>query len=471
MSDINTIINLRNNHDKSINSIRKELGIDWRTAKKYADGEHLPEVKIKKQKGMMHEEEGKWGNILKGWLSEDALLPRKKRRTNVAYHTELVELGFEGSYRTVCNFIQLVKGGYYQDNEDAGYDRLEHPPAEAQVDFGTMEVEHEGSFKDVKVLLLTFAYSNAGFAVALPSENAECLLIGLTMIFKQIGGVPKKIRIDNMTTAVITPKTKFEEARLTDTFLQFANHHRFEVQVCNPRSGHEKGNVENKVGYIRSHFFVSTPRMVDYETFNDQLHQQLLEDLNRPHYEKQTSQKVLFEEERSHLLPLPDSEYPVFKEIELKANKYNEVVIDQTKVHIPRVRNHTFLKAVLRWDSYEVMNAQGEVIDSGFRPYMDKKRDIPWVEIVNAWCSKTNVVPYSRYFKYLPDVLKVYLDVEFKERFYRVKQLSKLVQEYSMKEIGERFYELIGADATSEVYDVNWNSYDSLVTTQTGGVG
>ena len=45
MTDINTIRNLRNNHDKSINHIRKELGIDWRTAKKYSDNDFLPEPK------------------------------------------------------------------------------------------------------------------------------------------------------------------------------------------------------------------------------------------------------------------------------------------------------------------------------------------------------------------------------------------------------------------------------------------
>lgn len=37
MTDINTIRNLRNNHDQSIESIRKSLNINWRTAKKYAD--------------------------------------------------------------------------------------------------------------------------------------------------------------------------------------------------------------------------------------------------------------------------------------------------------------------------------------------------------------------------------------------------------------------------------------------------
>lgn len=39
MTDINTIRNLRNNHDKSINHIKKELSINWRTAKKYSDND------------------------------------------------------------------------------------------------------------------------------------------------------------------------------------------------------------------------------------------------------------------------------------------------------------------------------------------------------------------------------------------------------------------------------------------------
>lgn len=42
MTDINTIKHLRNNHDKSINTIAQTLNIDWRTAKKYADTPVLP---------------------------------------------------------------------------------------------------------------------------------------------------------------------------------------------------------------------------------------------------------------------------------------------------------------------------------------------------------------------------------------------------------------------------------------------
>lgn len=138
MTDINTIRNLRNNHDKSINHIAKELDVNWRTAKKYADEDLTPQPKPHKKIGVMYME--KWGGIVSLWLSEDARLTKKKRRTAEAMRNALRLEGFKGSYRTVCAFIHDWKATHYTEVlEDQGFERLEHPPAEAQLDFGTME--------------------------------------------------------------------------------------------------------------------------------------------------------------------------------------------------------------------------------------------------------------------------------------------------------------------------------------------
>lgn len=299
MTDINTIKNLRNNHDKSIDHIRKELGINWRTAKKYADEDFLPIPKTIKKTGMLYDEDEEWGKALTHWLSEDAKLSKKKRRTNKKYYDELKDIGFPGSYRTVCVFIQEWRSTHNNNGMlDKGFERLEHPPAEAQLDFGTMEVEHEGSFKDVKALVMSFPYSNTGFAVALPAENQECLFEGMTQLFKQAGGVPKVIRIDNMSTAVTQTKTRHKPAVLTDAYLQFAAHYRFTTQVCNPRSGNEKGSVENKVGYVRYNFFPTSPSMKDYSSFNEELEVQLIKDRERIHHEKNVLISTLWEEEK-----------------------------------------------------------------------------------------------------------------------------------------------------------------------------
>jgi hypothetical protein len=47
---------------------------------------------------------------------------------------DLQDLGFKGSYRTVCYFITDWENSHNEEL-DKGHERLEHPPSEAQVDF------------------------------------------------------------------------------------------------------------------------------------------------------------------------------------------------------------------------------------------------------------------------------------------------------------------------------------------------
>ncbi|HCC3219372.1 TPA: transposase, partial [Legionella pneumophila] len=101
---------------------------------------------------------------------------------------------------------------------------------------------------------------------------------------------------------------------MTDAFIQFQNHYGFEVQVSNPRSGHKKGNVENKVGYVRYNFFPTSP--VIYEELTETLRVKFEKDRQRLHYEKEVMIEDLWNEEMKHLLALPVEDYLIFKEIE-----------------------------------------------------------------------------------------------------------------------------------------------------------
>src|SRR5690606_29293766 len=235
-------------------------------------------------------------------------------------------------------------------------------------------------------------YSNVGFSVPLPSENQECFLHGLKILFKQAGGVPRKIRIDNLSPAVKKIRSKNEEAQLTDEFIQFQNYYGFDVQVCNPRSGHEKGNVENKVGYVRYNFFTSAPIMESYESLTEQLFQKLEADRNRIHYSKKVRIDDLWQEEKVNLLALPEKFYPVFKEQLIKVNKYNEVKVDQSLVHVPKGANYGQLQMILTWNQLKVLSPNGEILLDDYRPYMKKRKALPWLSIVKTWIQKPRVV-------------------------------------------------------------------------------
>ncbi|GFZ87002.1 transposase [Compostibacillus humi] len=463
MSDINCIKKLRNEKGLSISEIQRVMKINWRTAKKYADEDQLPQQKEYKRKGMMYEE--KWGEIVSDWLFEDSKLKKKSRRTRKQIFEDLREMGFKGSYRTVCYFISdwLTT---HQEEKDKGYERLEHPPGEAQVDFGVMEAVQDGEIVDIHSLVMSFPNSNAGFAVPLPAENQECFLHGLNTLFKQVGGVPRKIRIDNLTPAVKKTRSKMEEAQLTDEFIQFQNYYGFDVQVCNPRSGHEKGNVENKVGYVRYNFFTTAPIMNSYEDLTDQIFLKLEADRNRIHYSKNVRIEDLWQEEKKYLLALPEKTYPVFKEQLFKVNKYNEVKVDQMLVHVPRGGNYSQLQLILTWDQLKVVSPNGEILLDDYRPYMKKRKALPWLSIIKTWIQKPRVVEYSRYNKYLPGRIKEFLLVDnLNIRRKRLESLASLLVSYDLKRINEEFYELIAQDklaSESNPYEVDWNKYDSL---------
>ncbi len=361
----------------------------------------------------------------------------------------------------MCYFISDWENSHNEEL-DKGHDRLEHPPSEAQVDFGVMEVVKDGEYMDIHVLVMSYPYSNAAFAVPLPSENQECFLQGLKVLFNQSGGVPRKIRIDNLTPAVKNVRSKTEEAKLTDAFIQFQNHYGFDVQVCNPRSGHEKGSVENKVGYIRYNFLTTSPIMNSFEELTETLHVHLQKDRQRLHYEKEVLIEDLWGQEKKFLLDIPIEDYPIFKEIEAKVNKFNEAKLDNILVHIPRAANYPFIYFMLSWDKFKAVSPNGEILLEDFRPYMNRKRAIPWVSIFKDWIRKPRVVPYSRYQKYLPGRVNDYLLVDdLQVRKERLSELVNLLLTHDMKRINEEFYDLISGK-NENPFGLDWSQYDSL---------
>src|SRR5690606_18584162 len=133
MPIVHTIKILRNEKSYSINKIANTLKIAWTTAKKYVDEEQIPKEKQTVRRGMMYDEG--WGEIVSDWLSEDEKLKKKQRRNNTIIFEALQKKGVEGSYRTVCLFIQELRESKSETEEteapvDQNMTRLNHPPGE-----------------------------------------------------------------------------------------------------------------------------------------------------------------------------------------------------------------------------------------------------------------------------------------------------------------------------------------------------
>lgn len=469
MPDIKHIKKLRDEKSFSINAITKRTGISWITAKKYADNDYLPSEEIPPKQGMMYDEE--WGEIVADWLIEDYALKKKLRRNNKIMYKQLKDKGFPGSYRTVCNFIAEWKDTHSSEVEKGkeAFERLNHPPAEAQIDFGMTEVVQDGHYKDIHCLIMSLPYSNGGYTAPLPAENQECFLEGLKNLFSQLGVVPRKLRIDNLAAAVVKARGTHGETIFTEAFEQFAMHYGFHPEACNSRRGNEKGHVENKVGYVRYNFFTPSPVIRDLEHLQEMLGEKTIEDHKRLHYKKGEKVAELLEEEKRHCLALPEKTYPVFKQRQVKANKYGEISLDKELIHVPGSHHYSYLHLITYWDRYKVISPHGEIIGQGARPYMNHAREIPWKPVLENWFHKPRSITYSRYFDYLPGRIASYLNIESKEwKKERVRLVLSLLLHRTMEEINEKFYELIPDDIshdsslTDHPYDVNWGIYDSL---------
>ena len=197
----------------------------------------------------------------------------------------------------------------------------------------------------------------------------------------------------------------------------------------------------------------------------------MIEKRQEKHYEKKQTIESLWQEEKQVCLALPDEDYPVFKEVIVRANKLNEIKLDNALIHIHNSWRHGNLYAYLTWDKYRIATQNGEIIQEDFRPYLYRKRAIDWYTILKDWRQRLSKISYSRYWKYLPGRIQAYLGIDNLRLLYqRIDRLLDLLVTHTMIELNERFYELLGQEMQESISDVNWQGYDALVKPRTNEV-
>ena len=308
---------------RGLGEIANNVGVDRKTAKKYMEKDdfspHLPEKEEKTSKL------DPWKSIINQWLEEDRANHFKQRHTAKRVFMRLRQEypeTFDCCYPLVQRHCKKRKA---ELGSKRGSLELVWHPGEAQVDFG--EAEHlEGENRNkFKYLCVSFPYSNAAYVQAFGGETAECVTQGLKDIFSRIGGVPSCLVFDN---ACAIGRRLGEKIRLSELFSRFKCHYGFEVRFCNPESGHEKGNVENKVGYFRRNLFVPTPIFSDFIAFNLSLLDICEKDWSREHYKKGKNISELFKVDRQKLLMLPTKLFEPCRYERLKTDGYGKFCLE-----------------------------------------------------------------------------------------------------------------------------------------------
>lgn len=311
---------------KSIRSISRTAGIDFATAKKYIEqhdfSERLPS-------------EGKGKSVLDPYMHEiNSMLEENRRNWYKQRYTakriyDLLKEKYEkfpASYSTVCHYAAGWKKNNQRGTKDA-FSHLVWHKGEAQADFGEADFIRDGKIIRYKYFVLSFPYSNKAYCQIYQGENCECVCQALINIFEHIGGVPALVVFDNATGIGHRICRQLEE---NEMFRRFRLQYRFESRFCNPNAGHEKGNVETNVGYVRRNLFVPLIKIPeDVESYNRDGLFDLCGKLmsRRIHYIHKVPVNELFKDDRKALLALPEKRFMARRIITVKTNGYAEFVL------------------------------------------------------------------------------------------------------------------------------------------------
>jgi transposase len=396
----------------SISRIAEEQGIDRKTVRKYIDQEDWNQAAQRAPRcrpGILETLKP----TIDAWLEEDRRRRRKQRHTARRVYDRLVaEQGFTGSYRTVAAYVGQRKRELGRDSQPAL--PLVHRPGEAQVDFGEADYVLQGTLVHGFYLSVSFPYSNAGFLQVVPGENTECLFEALIGIFLWIGGIPARLWFDNAST-IVRQILGGGERSLTDRFRRFQEHFGFALAFCNPAAGHEKGSVENKIGYHRRNFLVPVPQCDDLEAFNAELLRRCAQDHQREHYRKERLIAELFAEDQGQLLPLP--------RICFDAARYESYLADPYGMIATEGGRHRYSTSP-RYAGERVqtqISAQWVVIlDESLRPVVRHRRlygssrqeSMDWLPYLTQLSRRPGALKYTPVYSMMPEPLQRWLDAQ-----------------------------------------------------------
>ena len=412
MDEQNYLTALREIEGRSLRDIAAHTGYHFNTVKKYADREDWnKEYRARKPRvsGL-----DPLKPIIDDWIKEDIKRKRKHRRTATKIYNDIVAdeklsaLLIVGR-QTVTNYVSKRKKELSITPYSTAMYTL-HAACEAQVDFGeVLVIGKNGAEEKWQILVLSFPWSNAGFMQVCRNETKECLCEALLKIFEHIGGVPYRILFDNMSSAVVHIEADGKR-KLTEMFMRFTMHHRYKAEFCNPDSPHEKGNVENKVGYLRRNYMLPPPRIENLETFNQELLAKCTKDLEREHYRKGELMSEMFAKEQEALTPLPPESFRVFTLEKAKTDKYSHIPYDNN--HYSTAPEYAECEMWLEVGASEIriLNEKYECVTTHTRKYgRQREPEIKFAPYIPALVRKPRAFLRSPYFKTLPEALQGHL--------------------------------------------------------------
>jgi transposase len=238
-------------------------------------------------------------------LEADRRAPRKQRHTA---HRVFVRIqqelpGSEVSEVTVRRYVRVKKQQLGLLARQTFVPQSYGWGQEAQVDWYEATAQLGGELAKVQVFAMRSMASGGAFHRAYPRATQQALLEGHEQAFDYFGGTFRRLRYDNLASAV-KKILQGREREQTARFVAFRSHWKFEAVFCTPGEAHEKGGVEGEAGYFRRNHWVPVPQAQDLEDLNRQLLGGCQQDQQRQIGDRAQTVGAGMTIERDHLLAL-----------------------------------------------------------------------------------------------------------------------------------------------------------------------
>lgn len=235
-------------------------------------------------------------------------------------YERLREHDYKGSYMTVCEYTRQ-----YRIKRKLAYHELEFLPGEeAQVDW----MEQRYDFGHVYGFVNILAWSRYLYVRFYPRHTLEFFLDGHCEAFREISGVARRHRYDNLKSVVISRKP---ELRLNADFMDFARHYGFSIYPCTPYRANEKGRGERVIRDIRNFLRVNT--FADLKDLNKRVSAWRLQRNAKMHSATEMIPEEALKKEK--LMALPAVPFRPSREIKAKVSSTGFVEFDANRYSVP----------------------------------------------------------------------------------------------------------------------------------------